>query len=213
MAVAARASGRQGEPVTVRAGDDWGSAAVAPAGAVTVTADADLAAHVATGDERAVLLRGGDLHRTVGAPHGAAGSRRLQVDALRVAVDGETHLAVAHVVARRPGRTGWWCGPIVAVMNAEYVGRWDVAPRSHPNDGKLDVVTVDAAMGAHQRFQAWRRVPMGAHVPHPSITVVRRADTTLEFDRPLAVYIDGVECGRARTLSLAVVPDAVTIYV
>jgi hypothetical protein len=199
--------------MTVRPGDDWGAAAASPADAVVVTGDAELAAQLAASERRAVLLRGGDLHRTVGAPRGTSGSRRLPIDQIRVDVDGTTHLAVAHVVARRPGRGGWWRGPLVAVMNAEYLGRWDVAPRSHPNDGKLDIVTVEATMGVRQRWQAWRRLPTGAHLPHPSVTVTRRSDATFRFDDALAVFVDGVERGRTRSLVVSVVPDAASIYV
>ena len=65
---------------------------------------------------------------------------------LRVDADGRRLTAVAHVVARGGGP--WWRGPIVAVMNADRLGRWDVAPRAHPNDGRLDVVEVDAVDAA-----------------------------------------------------------------
>ena len=33
-------------------------------------------------------------------------------------------------------------------MNVDRLGHWDVAPRAHPNDGRVDVVEVDAAMSA-----------------------------------------------------------------
>ena len=49
---------------------------------------------------------------------------------------------VAHVVVRRQ----WWRGEIVMAMNAQFYGRYDVAPRGHPNDGKVDVVRVDPSM-------------------------------------------------------------------
>ena len=83
------------------------------------------------------------------------------------------------------GRGG--AGPIVAVMNVDRLGRWDVAPRAHPNDGALDVVEVDAAMGVRARWQARRRLPTGTHVPHPAIRTRRgRPSAAWTFDRPLA---------------------------
>lgn len=136
----------------------------------------------------------------------------MPIDLLRVTTDGGEHVAAAHVVARRAGPLGWWCGPLVAVVNAEHIGRWDVAPRAHPNDGRADVVEVSAAMGRRARWQAWRRLPSGTHAPHPAITMRRIRDERLEWDEPLAVWIDGVLVGRSRSLAVAVLPDAATIY-
>jgi len=180
---------------------------------VPIASDAGLAAHLAAGDDRPVILRGGDLHRTTGASAAAETSLLLPIDVVAVDTDDGTWRAVAHVVARRPGRLGWWRGPIVAAMNAEHLGRLDVAPRAHPNDGRVDVVTVDAAMGVRDRWQAWRRLPTGSHLPHPRIAVARRATFETTFERPLAIFVDGVERARSRDLRVTVEPDAAAVYV
>ncbi len=86
-------------------------------------------------------------------------------------------------------------GPIVAVMNAEFLGDWDVAPRAHPGDGLLDVVSVAAGMSLADRLRARRRLPAGTHVPHPAITIERRPAVQLGFDRPTPVWLDGVLVG------------------
>jgi hypothetical protein len=163
----------------------------------------------------ALGLAGGDLCRTLGgrgdrsrlAP-GAEGTR-APVDLGSVLVDGRHHWFVAHLVARR----SWWRGPIVAVMNAEFLGDWDVAPRAHPGDGLLDVVTVAAGMSFADRLRARRRLPAGAHVPHPAITTERRAAVQLGFDRPTPVWLDGVPLGEARNLSVRLEADALTCVV
>ena len=128
---------------------------------------------------------------------------------MTVVADDRRITGVAHVVAR--GRT-WWRGPIVAVMNAEHIGAWDVAPRAHPNDGQLDVVEVDAAMTMRARWQARRRLPAGTHVPHPAIAMSRAKHRSWTFERPLRLWVDGVAHGTVRSLGVAIEPDAVIVY-
>jgi diacylglycerol kinase family enzyme len=91
-------------------------------------------------------------------------------------------------------------------MNAEYLGRWDVAPRAHPGDGLLDVL--DARIGFGERLEARRRLPTGTHVPHPRITERRVQATQLDLERPTTIFLDGAAVGRARTLSIRVEADA-----
>jgi hypothetical protein len=200
--------------VTVKAGEEWGrQVTTAVADAVVVEGDAALAAAIpGIVGTRAVVARGGDLHRSLGAPTGAA-TRRLPIDAIAVAADEHSFVAVAHVVARRRGRLGWWRGPIVAVMNVDHVGNWDVAPRAHPNDGWLDVVAIDGAMSRRARWQVLRRLPTGTHLPHPDIATRRVREATYSFDPPLGLTVDGVDRGTVRSLRVSVEPDAAEIYV
>ena len=88
---------------------------------------------------------------------------QLPVDLGAVLLDGRLHWFVAHLVSRH----GWWRGRVVAAMNAQYLGRWDVAPRGHPNDGRLDVL--DADLPFDERLQVRARLKAGTHVPHPRI--------------------------------------------
>ena len=65
----------------------------------------------------------------------------LPIDLLEVATDRGAAIACAHVLVRSSwSRGGWWHGPVIAVMNAQFLGDWDVAPRGHPNDGRVEVV-------------------------------------------------------------------------
>ena len=154
-------------------------------------------------------LTGGDLLATIG---GAAGesARRFPIDVLSVDADGRRLTAVAHVVAR--GRT-WWRGPIVAVMNADRIGAWDVAPRAHPNDGQLDVVEVDASMGLRDRWQASRRLPTGTHVPHPAIRT-RRVDRASRGRSSAHCACGSMASSKApyARSRVAVEPDAAVVY-
>ena len=131
----------------------------------------------------------------------------MEVDVGAVLVDGRLHWFVAHLVARR----GWLRGPIVALMNAQFLGEWDVAPRAHPGDGKLDRLSV--SMHLSERLQARPRLPSGTHVPHPRIAVAQVAHTQLEFEKPTPVRLDGERIGEARSLTIRVEPAALRVVV
>lgn len=199
--------------MTIRPGEEWGRPAD---GHITVTAtatDAELAGLVAAGNTGPFELAAGDLHRAVGSPPAGSRHQVVPVDALVVRLDdGPEQVAVAHVVARRPGPLGAWRGPLLAVCNGDHVGRWNVAPRAHPNDGRADVVEV-ASMSLRTRWQAWRRLPHGTHVPHPSIATRSVRAARFEFTQPRRVWIDGISAGECRSLDLAVRPDAFELVV
>jgi YegS C-terminal NAD kinase beta sandwich-like domain len=199
--------------MTVRRGETWGEALTDPIDAVEARSDPELAGALNDRQRRPVLLRGGDLHRSLGAPAAAAATMRVPIDLISVRADGTERTAVAHVIARRQGRLGWWRGPIVAVMNVDHAGVWDVAPRAHPNDGWLDVIEVSESMSLRSRWQAWRRLRTGNHVPHPDITARRVRTETFTFGSPLGVWVDGVERGTVRSLLVEVEPDGAEVYV
>jgi hypothetical protein len=205
--------------VPIRKGEAWGRSGGLPDGAVVVRSDAEARA-VVTEAKRAgrplppLGLLGGDLCRTLG---GTGDEGRLRsgeawvapVDLGSVLLDGRLHWFVAHLVARR----GWLRGRVVAAMNAQFLGSWDVAPRGHPDDGRLDLLDVAPRMPVGQRLAARRRLVAGTHLPHPDIEVTRTRAIQLELDRPTPVRLDGEGVGSARTLSLRVEPDALTVIV
>lgn len=204
--------------MTIKRGEAWGEPGVLPDDGVVVGSDAEArrvveAARRAGERPPALGLAGGDLCRTLGGRGDVDRLRsaavRTPVDLGTVLVDGRLHWFVSHLVVRR----SWWRGRITAVMNAEYLGRWDVAPRAHPNDGLLDVVDVGADLAVADRVKAWRRLPHGSHVPHPAIRQQRSAAVQLAFDRPMPVWLDGEQMGAATALSVRVEPDALICVV
>jgi hypothetical protein len=202
--------------VTIRKGEAWGEAGSLPRDGVVVRSDAEARA-VVTAARRAgapvppLGLLGGDLCRAVGGSGDEARLREggviLPVDLGAVHVDGRLHWFVAHLVARR----GWWRGRVVAVMNAQHLGPWDVAPRGHPNDGRLDVLDGDLPFG--QRLEARRRLRTGTHVPHPGIEELHVAALQLALSPGTKVWLDGEPLGPARNLSVRVEPDALRCVV
>lgn len=205
--------------MTVSRGSEWGELGPLPDDGVVVRDDASAAALVEQArtegrEPPAIGLLGGDLCRTVGgrgdeARLHTAEAARLVVDVLVVRLDdGPERIAVAHVIVR--GRS-WLLGPIDAVMNAAWVGEWNVAPRAHPNDGRADVLHAELSLG--DRLKARSRLPLGTHVPHPGIRTTRETDVVLDLPSPRRVWLDGVLAGTARRVTVRVEPDAVRIVV
>lgn len=195
--------------MTIRRGEQWGHTVTRPEGLIVAATDHTLAELIAAGTHHPAGVAGGDLFRTVGAPGQRDTMMRLPIDVLRVVADGAERVAVAHVVARR----SWWRGGIVAVMNVDHVGEWNVAPRAHPNDGRFDVVEVDSAMTFRERLQARRRLVQGTHTPHPRIATRTGTEATWHFDRPEPVWIDGVRTGSVHDLTVMIEADGAAIHV
>jgi len=202
--------------VTIEKGQQWGTPGILPAEGLVVHSDAEARAIVEearrAGEPVPPLgLLGGDLCRTVGGvgDEGRLHSEeamRLPVDLGAVLIDGRLHWFVAHLVARKR----WWRGRVYVAMNAEFIGRWDVAPRGHPNDGRLD--TFDVTMSTGERLKARGRLATGTHLPHPQIK--ERRVTAAQVDvEGLDVWLDGECIGPAKTLSIRVEPDALTVVV
>ncbi|MGQ0832125.1 MAG: hypothetical protein ACT4OV_10645 [Microthrixaceae bacterium] len=204
--------------MTIRKGEPWGTTGVPlPAHGVVVRSDREARA-VVTAARRAgepippLGLLGGDLCRTLGgsgdeARLRSAAATTLPVDLGAVLLDGRLHWFVAHLVARR----GWWRGRILVAMNAQFLGPWDVAPKGHPNDGRIDVLDADLPTG--QRLLARRRLALGTHVPHPGIQEHHVEAMQMELARPLPVRLDGEEVANVRSLSIRVEPDALVCVV
>ncbi len=202
--------------MVVQKGQAWGTAGRLPSDGVVVRTDAQARAVVEearrAGRPVPVLgLLGGDLCRTLG---GEGSEERLRsgdavtfpLDLGAVLVDGRIHWFTAHLVARSRG----WRRALVA-MNAQWYGQWDLGPKSHPNDGLLDVY--EARLSVVDALKVRARVAHGAHLPHPGIKERRVPAVQVTLKRPLPVELDGVAIGRARQLSLRVEPDALQVVV
>ena len=193
----------------IEKGVDWGTPGRLTRDAPIAETDAEAAALVPVTTDP-IGLSGGDLARTLGVRQPfdpSATNQLLPIDAIEVGLDeAPPILAVAHI------RVGSWLyGELIAVMNAAFVGQRNLAPRAHPGDGRVDVVTLRLDMT--DRIKARRRMTTGTHVPHPDITVRRSAEGVLEFERPRRVLIDGIRRTRATVISYRVRPEAFVVGV
>ncbi|MBI4884223.1 MAG: hypothetical protein HY826_09235 [Actinobacteria bacterium] len=209
--------------MTIRKGVPWGQTVPSPTDLLVVPTDRDAREFVVgqrlrqaehRGALRPLGLGGGDLARTMGGGHDRFPGMVTEapIDLLRVQSGERVTWAVAHVIARRR----WWSGEVLFAMNAQFLSQhgrcYDVAPRSHPNDGKVDIVHVSADMRRRARHAAARRARTGTHLPHPQLMASQVSELAVTFERPLVLWVDGRRWGTARDLSIAVEPDALIVY-
>ncbi|MGA1053030.1 MAG: hypothetical protein ACO3WU_12090 [Ilumatobacteraceae bacterium] len=196
--------------MTIRRGEQWGSEVVDRPEVRIAADDAELAAWIAHEPGGAYGVSGGDLHRTIGHPSNERGTLwRLPIDVLHVRTESSVHLAVAHVAIRR----WWWRGPLIFVCNVDHVGRWNVAPRAHPNDGRFDVVTVDASMSIRDRAEFRRRLPTRRHVPPPSVVVETATTWSWQAPSGARVRVDGRDIGVHTSLEVSLESDFAALLV
>lgn len=188
--------------MTIEKGEAWGEVTGSPPQA-TLLSDAEIAAEVATRRGCAVSADAGDLVQTLGLSSGPrAEALWFPIDLGFVSLDGgDERPFVAHVVARGP----LWLGEGAAVMNAAWLGDFYLGPRSHPNDGLLDITV--GRLPPRQLLAARSRARTGVHLPHPALSVKRVAQWDHEFTRPRSIWVDGVGIGRAKRLSCRIEPD------
>jgi diacylglycerol kinase family enzyme len=113
-----------------------------------------------------------------------------------------------HLVVRR----SWLRGRVLVVANAAFIGDWNIAPRAHPGDGRLDILDTDS-MSVSDRWKARRRLPAGGHVPHPDIRYRRPTAAQFDFDDPMPAWLDGHRTDAVSSLSVRLEPDAVDLWV
>ncbi len=195
--------------MTIRKGEEWGCSVPRPDRLVVAESDRALAALVASGRPDPLGVSGGDVFRSVGSPADRDPVQRLPMDSVQVEADGVRYLSVAHILVRR----SWWTGGIVVVANVDHLGEWNIAPRAHPNDGRLDIVEVAPTMSIRDRLKARRRLPQGTHVPHPAIRIRSATEGTWHFERSQRLWIDGAFIGPVRMLTVTVAPDTFAIHV
>lgn len=104
-------------------------------------------------------------------------------------------------------RVAWFVDETLVVANAAFVGDWNIAPRGHPNDGRMEVTR--GRIGPRDRRQLTTRLVTGTHLPHPDLATSR--PKALESGPgPWRLYIDGVACGTVDQFHVQLTPDAFT---
>ena len=203
--------------MTIRKGEAWGGPGSLPDDGVVVRSDAEARAVVQTARAAGrpvptLGLLGGDLCKTLGGPGDRARLRSPEavtfpVDLGRVELGDRHEWFVAHAVLRHRG----WLGRAVAVMNAQWLGDWDLGPRAHPGDALLDVT--DGRLPVGDLLKARSRARTGTHLPHPALRTSRVGRLELDFARPVGLWLDGQRVARVRRATIEVEPDAVWVVI
>ncbi|MEI7623174.1 MAG: hypothetical protein WCJ88_06435 [Actinomycetes bacterium] len=202
--------------MTIRKGSDYGDRRSLAQGSPIATSDAELHDLIADARNSGCLpitigLVGGDLCRTLGGPGDRARlfgdeARQFPIDLILATVDGSEYPVVSHLIAGTPfGRN------FASAMNAQWWGALDLGPRSHPGDGLIDLTT--GSLRFRQRHAAIRRARTGTHLPHPMLSYRRASTASFDFDRPTRIVIDSTVKMVAKSVSLAVEPDAFSVVV
>jgi hypothetical protein len=205
--------------MVVRRGQEWGSPGRPPAGVPVALDDTHASRLVRTGC-REFVVASGDMALTVGAvpPETGSAYRRLPLDLLMATlIDGDGHVQTIPVFSHCVIRSSLWkgglfSGPITLVCNAQFIEGRDVAPRGHPNDGKVEILEISSELGPRERVHIFHRMRNGNHLPHPSIRF-RQVSTATDFETKGVLIIDGVRQGHVRFTGVDVLPDAVTAWV
>lgn len=158
-----------------------------------------------------------DLARDLGVSKGPGHLGRwlrLPLDRIDVRVtlaDGSTRQlsSLSWVAAGRELRGEF----LVVASTAHVVGR-RLFSRAHPNDGRLDWLTIGRDMRMRQRLAFWRRTRTETHLPHPKV----RTGSGARFDFTFAhdVRIRSAEGESVRgvvELHAWIVPDAAHTHI
>ncbi len=215
--------------MTIKRGQSWGERRRVPDDLAVAHCDAEAAALIAAGC-REFLLTGGDMWRTIGGSSVSESDPErtvLTLDSL-VATYRHDNAVVqqplfAHAVLTTSEEvtgsslTSWVrrCRnrkTTTYVMNAQFLGSWDLIPRGHPNDGKFEVLTISAAMPWRQRREFRRRLPTGTHIPHPLVHMHSITSSWHASAQGTAI-IDGTEIGVIEDLTVTIGPDSLTVWI
>ena len=207
--------------MTIRKGKDWGEQVEAPADLLVFADDPSANSYL-----NEVFVNGNmappiavlksNLARTLGLSGASLKKPTMlhtkfdlvEVDYVLVsAVTGKMHFLGNAVI-----RNGWLRGAITGVFNSSFIGTWDCAPKAHPNDAKLDVVSIDQSMNVRQRLTAKRLVKLGSHLPHPKISYKQAESFKVDLEEPARLFVDAMDLGMVKHCDFRVISDAVSLY-
>ena len=191
----------------IRRGQPWGEPSYMSDDVIIVENDLVLAR---TNPTNRVFLSGGDIARSLGQPQvPSVGSActEVTIDAMVCDIksnDGESTWIVA---ASSIIVGNYWKGRHLIVSNAGWIGDSNVAPRAHPNDGKVEMLTMHSHMTLRQRFLARRKMNTGVHLPHPDLSSAQISTVVIESKGRELLVIDGDKISNWTSISLTVQPD------
>lgn len=207
--------------MAIRKGQDWGERVETPADLLVFTDDSSANTYLkevfANGRElQSIAILNSNLARAFGLNGATIGSTtmlRTRLDLIEVIyVLLSSQTAKMNYLGNAIIRNGWLRGAITGVFNSSFIGSWDCAPKAHPNDSKLDVVSIDQSMNVRQRLTAKRLVKLGSHLPHPKISYKQTDNFKIYLQEPAHLFVDSIDLGMVRQCDFRVISDALSLY-
>ena len=207
--------------MTIRKGQDWGERVETPTDLLVFTDDSSANTYLkevfANGRElQSIAILNSNLARAFGLNGATIGSTtmlRTRLDLIEVSyVLLSSQTAKMNYLGYAIIRNGWLRGAITGVFNSSFIGSWDCAPKAHPNDSKLDVVSIDQSMNVRQRLTAKRLVKLGSHLPHPKISYKQTESFKIDLQEPAHLFVDSIDLGMVRQCDFRVISDALSLY-
>ena len=207
--------------MTIRKGQDWGEQVEAPADLLVFADDPSANTHL-----NEVFVNGNmappiavlksNLARTLGLS-GATINKTNMLHTKFDLVEANYVMASSlsgkmHFLGNAVIRNNWLRGPITGVFNSSFIKSWDCAPRAHPNDSKLDVVSIDQSMNVRQRLTAKRLVKLGSHLPHPKISYKQVESFKIDLEERAHLFVDSIDLGMVKHCDFRLISDAVSLY-
>jgi YegS C-terminal NAD kinase beta sandwich-like domain len=201
-------------------GSAWGVRCDAPTDSLLLRTDREVGVFLRDHNAKEIQSQpisyeSGDLIKVLGLDSALRGQQCLKVIVDAIAVEYEdTHGKKQHDVCFGSLHIGkrYLQGALSIVSNS---GCWrgrEVAPRAHPNDGKLDIVEISAAMRWSQRRLAWKKTAAGAHLPHPLIQY-SQGDFFQWKGASKRLVIDGEFVAHVQKVSCRVQSDCLALFV
>ena len=201
-------------------GSAWGEPCSTPSDLLRLSSDREVGIFLRDHDARQIhskkiSYQKGDLIKVLGLDDLRKGIQCLRVilDAIYVEyvdTEGNSHHDVCvgslHIGSR------FLRGAISIASNSGYWRGREVAPRSHPNDGKLDIVEISAAMNWTQRRMAWNKALTGSHIPHPLIQY-SQGEFFQWSGKDKRLVIDGQFVAQVQKVSCRVQSDCLELFV
>lgn len=204
--------------MVIRKGSEWGTSGH-PSDEVPVALDDVHANHLIEKGVREFVISSGDMARTIGAttPGPESNYRRLPIDLMEVSyVDTKGRSGLIHAFSNVRLESTWPTGGFLRgdaliLCNAQFLRTLDIAPRGHPNDGKIEYLHFERSLTIRQRLQIVLRSRTGSHLPHPSVHF-RQIVSCTEFPSKGRLIVDGRYVCTGRITSVRCIPDALVVW-
>ena len=197
--------------MTIQKGQPWGTSIVVP----METRDVDSDWQLARGTPHDLhVLSGGNIFTSLGEPHSVEVDdirTMVHIDALECTIS--TDVSTYVVLASANVEIGYWVRwgrsrRYVVITNGGILNGRNIAPRAHPNDAVVDMMTLSASMPLRARCASRQRARSGNHLPHPDITVERGETFSISRgQKNERLRIDGDLVASWSSVCIKVVPD------